>query len=343
MAVVSVVVGCNSDPGDGDALPERQLALDAVVGADGRSDVIELEIPEHTRSLTIVVQGDATALLALAELTLSDGADLVALPAGAPGDAMKQRYEQEQIGLMPGALYQSIRLGTFSHLYPHRPDQKLVHGRARLRVASDRPGPVRVIAMMPEDDAAAILPINVIVVSDVLGDPVTAEMTSELQRIYAQVGITVATQRVEQITGSTLSQISQSTEPQESPASQSARLPSLVGDRDWTGLDVFIVDSLPAGIAGLALGTPGPPLRGSYYFGIAIRGGRPALELARVIAHEAGHFLGLQHVENRGVSGMIYPDPLDDTRPGELNLMEAGTVLTPDQGFALSRSALLSR
>ncbi|MGE3456124.1 MAG: hypothetical protein AB7O24_13515 [Kofleriaceae bacterium] len=338
--MISVALGCSNG---GDEPIERLVAIDAMVGDDGRSGVIELEIPEHTRSITIVAQGDASALLALAELTLSDGSDRVALPDGPPGDAMEQRYEQEQIGLMPGALYQSIRLGTFTHVYPHRPDQTLVPGPARLRIASDRPGPVRVIATMPEDDGSATLPINVIVVSDVLEDPATTEMTGELQRIYAQVGITVAIQRVERVTGSLLSQITQSTEPQESPVSQSAMLPSLVGDRDWTGLDVFVVESLPPGIGGLALGTPGPPLRGSYYFGVAIRGGKAPTELARVIAHEAGHFLGLQHVENRGVSGMTYPDPLDDTHPGELNLMEVGTVLTADQGFVLSRSALLSR
>jgi hypothetical protein len=39
---------------------------------------------------------------------------------------------------------------------------------------------------------------------------------------------------------------------------------------------------------------------------------------------------------------MTYADPLDDTQPGQSNLMQSGTVLTPDQGFALSRSSLLT-
>jgi hypothetical protein len=60
-----------------------------------------------------------------------------------------------------------------------------------------------------------------------------------------------------------------------------------------------------------------------------------------VTAHEVAHFLALQHVQNRGISGKAYPDPLDDTTPGADNLMEDGTVLTPNQAFALSRSALL--
>jgi len=60
-----------------------------------------------------------------------------------------------------------------------------------------------------------------------------------------------------------------------------------------------------------------------------------------VFAHEVCHFLALQHVENRGLSGTVYPDPLDDTSPGEGNLMEDGAILTPDQAWSLRRSALL--
>ena len=117
---------------------------------------------------------------------------------------------------------------------------------------------------------------------------------------------------------------------------------SLVADRTTDGLDVFFVESLPTGVGGLSLGTPGPPTRGSYYFGVLIRGGFQPTELARVTAHEVAHFLALQHVENRGISGRTYPDPLDDTTPGVDNLMEDGTVLTPGQSFALTRSALLT-
>ena len=82
-------------------------------------------------------------------------------------------------------------------------------------------------------------------------------------------------------------------------------------------------------------------MRGSYYFGVIVRGGLSAVESARIVAHEGAHFLALQHVQNVGISGTIYPDPLDDTSPGQGNLMENGTTLTDDQAFALARSALL--
>lgn len=323
------------------APPARSIVIETQADGSGLSPDIAFTIPEGTRSVTVVVQGAPTALYALGAFTLADGVDRVALPAGAPGPAMQASYRDEQIGQMPGNLFQSIRLGTFTHVYPYRPDQTAVAGPAHLRVASDTPGPVRVTILMPADDGARVLPLNVFVVSDTLSMPATEQFTTELARILAQANITVVVARQERISPGALANITMSTEPQEAPDSQAAMLPGLVGDRDLGGLDIFYVESLPAGIAGLSLGTPGPPLRGSYYFGVLWTSGLGSTQAARVVAHEASHFLALQHIVNRGVSGMTYPDPLDDTEPGRNNLMENGTLLTADQAFALSRSALL--
>jgi hypothetical protein len=242
---------------------------------------------------------------------------------------------------MPGLLYQSVRLGTFTHVYPYRPDQVVIAGSGRLRVASNRPGTASVTIVMPEDDAAAVLPLNLYVVSDTLAEPTAPGFLAELDRVFAQAGITLRINATERLTGTPYERITDFNEPQETPTSQSAMVPSLVADRLSDGLDVFFVESLPSGVGGLSLGTPGPPLRGSYYFGVLVRGDFPAAELARVTAHEVAHFVALQHVQNRGISGQTYPDPLDDTIPGANNLMENGTVLTPGQAFALTRSALL--
>ena len=103
----------------------------------------------------------------------------------------------------------------------------------------------------------------------------------------------------------------------------------------------MIVDGLPAGVAGLSLGVPGPPIAESYYYGVVIGTASDAI-LGRVVAHETAHFLGLQHVVNRGVSGKVYEDPIPDTSSTQPNLMEEGTTLTPGQAFVLSRSPLLS-
>lgn len=319
----------------------RDVVLETEVGSDGLSPELAFEIPDGTRSVTVVVEGATTSLYALGAFSMGDDTDLVQLPVGSPAAVMQASYEQEQIGQMPGGLLQSIRLGTFSHVYPYRPEQALIAGGSSLRVASNQPGPVTVRILMPEEDGAKALSLNLYVVSDTLADPNVPAFSAELQRIFTQVDVGVTISGVERLTGTALEQITDFNEPQETPASQSAMLPALVADRVTGGLDVFYVESLVPGVAGLSLGTPGPPIRG-YYYGVIVRGGFPSVELARITAHEVAHFLALQHVENRGVSGARYPDPLDDTTPGIDNLMEDGTVLTSGQGFAISRSAILT-
>ena len=334
--IVIALLGCGDD-----APPARDVALDVTIGAGGLSEEVAFTIPDGTRSISVIVEGAPDALYALGAFGVGDGVDLVQLPAEAPGAAMQASYRDEQIGQMPGALFQSIRLGTFTHVYPYRPDQVVLAGTGRLRVASDRPGPATVHLVMPEDDGAATLPLRFHVVSDTLPEPTAPVFVGELDRLLAQAGLAVRVDGITRHPGTGLARITDFNEPQESPTSQSAMLPGLVADEAAAGLDVFLVDGLPSGVAGLALGTPGPPVRGGYYFGVVIRGDLPAASLARVTAHEVAHFLALQHVLNRGVSGRTYPDPLDDTTPGDDNLMEDGALLTADQAFALSRSALL--
>jgi hypothetical protein len=331
-------VGCGDSA---DTPPSREVSFDVAIDDSGLSQEVSFRIPENTRSVNVIVQGAPDALYALGVFGLGDGADLVQLPAGAPGPAMQSSYEQEQIGHMPGLLYQSVRLGTFTHVYPYRPDQVVLAGTGRLRVASNRPGTATVTIVMPEDDGALVLPLNFYVVSDTLPEPSAPLFLAEVDRIFAQAGITTRINVTERLTGTPYERITDFNEPQETPTSQSAMVPSLVADRTTDGLDVFFVEGLPSGVAGLSLGTPGPPQRGSYYFGVLVRGDFPAVELARVTAHEVAHFLALQHVQNRGISGKTYADPLDDTVPGANNLMEDGTSLTQGQAFALSRSALL--
>lgn len=331
-------LGCGDSA---DPPPSRNVTFEVTIDDSGLSQEISFGIPETSRSVSVIVQGAPDALYALGVFGLGDGADLVQLPAGSPGPAMEVSYQQEQIGHMPGLLYQSVRLGTFTHVYPYRPDQMVLAGTGRLRVASNRPGTATVTIVMPEDDAAAALPLNFYIVSDTLPEPSAPSFLGELDRIFAQAGITPRINGTERLTGTPYERITDFNEPQETPTSQSAMVPSLVADRTTDGLDVFFVEGLPSGVAGLSLGTPGPPLRGSYYYGVLVRGDLPAIELARVTAHEVAHFLALQHVQNRGISGKTYPDPLDDTTPGADNLMEDGTALTRDQTFALSRSAVL--
>lgn len=345
IACASLLLACGS--GDDDsagadaAPPAREAEFDLTVDASGLSDVASFAVPPATRSITIVVEGSADSLYALGALTAPDGTDLVALPDGPPGLAMRASYHDEQIGQMPGALYQTIRLGTFTHVYPYRPGDEATPGEWSLRVASDAEGPVHVSVLLPEDDGARVLHLNVVVVSDDIDESQPPSFATGVRGLFDQAGIEVTFDQVVTIADSALSAITDFSEPQEAPSSMAAMLPGLVeGQLDGPALDVFIVESLPGGVGGLSLGTPGPPLRGSYYYGVVILRSTDG-GTARVLVHEAAHFLALQHVENRGISGEVYPDPLDDTAPGDGNLMEDGTTITADQAFALQRSPFL--
>lgn len=336
--LLAFVIGCgDSDPGP----PPREVEAELTIDDGGFSDVMTFEVPEGTRSITIVATGAEGALYGLGSLRTADGVEHVGIDlATPPGPAMLASYYDEQVGQMPGTLYQTIRLGTFAHVYPHRPDQHMIAGETELRIASDQPGSVRVTVLMPADDGGKTLHLNLIVVSETLTVAQPPTFLDDVQALFDQVGITVVIDDVVELRGTGLSAITESTEPQEAPQSMSAQLPALATGVSPAALDVFVVDSLPSGIGGLSLGTPGPPIRG-YYYGVIVRHSTNDASLAIVIAHEVSHFLALQHVTNRGASGMIYPDPLDDTSPTQDNLMQNGTRLTADQGFALSRSALL--
>lgn len=343
---VLLVIGCGAEPaGDPDAAPRppRQLTATLTVDATGFSEELAFTIPETTRSLTVVVAGDPAALFALGSLRTPDGVERVGIDLGVPpGAAMREAYFDEQIGHMAGDLYQSIRLGTFTQVYPYAPGQPLPAGPASLRVASDAAGPVTVTVLLPEDDGAAVLHVNVFAVSDVFTFATPPSFLDEAQAIFAQAGITLVVDEVVALPGTAFERITDFNEPQEPPESQCAQLallgpPAVQSD----ALNVFVVESLPFGVGGLSLGTPGPPLPTSYYYGTLLLYVDEDAVLGRIFAHEVAHFLALQHVENRGISGAVYPDPLEDTEPNQGNLMESGTTLTPDQAYALGRSALL--
>jgi hypothetical protein len=329
----------------GDPMAGRVVQQTVTLDANGVSSPLEFVVPGATRSVTVVAVGAETALYALGAFQTADGIEHVGVSLDGPlGPSMEARYFDEQIGLMEGGLYQSIRLGTFTHVYPYAPDLALPAGSSSLRITSNAAsGDVDVTLLMPEDDGASVLHLSFLTATEGAPFAPGPSLLDPLQAIFATAGITVVVDEVLALPGTGLEDITEFTEPQETPQSQSAMLALLghAASPGSTSLKVIGVDSLPA--AGLSLGTPGPPIPSSYYFGVIIDSLSQTSGSARVVAHEVSHFLALSHVTNSGISGTTYPDPLDDTVPGDGNLMESGTVLTPDQAFALSRSALLRK
>lgn len=359
VAASLLVLGCSSSASDGSsggtppeadggtdaATAPREISTTVTFDANGISSPVSFTIPDKTRSVTIVVEGQTSRLHGLASFAISDGIDLVDIDTSSShASAMKASYFDEQVGAMPGSLDQSIRLGTFTHVYPYAPGQTIGPGSATLRVATDGvEGEATVKVLMPEDDGAKSLHLNMFRVTDSATAFDSAALLDELRPLYAQAGIDVVVDEALAVPGTAYAKLETFTEPQEGPDSDAAKLASIVATKATSSaLRVMIVDSLPAGVAGLSLGVPGPPIPSSYYYGVVVANDPDATSLARVVAHEVAHFLGLQHVTNRGVSGKVYADPLADTSPTMPNLMTKGTELTPDQIFVLTRSALLT-
>jgi hypothetical protein len=345
----ALALGCGGDErGPIDASPPARRIAVTGVGFDARgiSEPIAIEVPAGTRSLTVVARGHAEALYALAHLE-TGGVEHVELPdLPALGQVMRDQYLVEEVGAMPGALHQSIRLGLFTHVHPNRPDQALPAGEAEIRIATSDPaaGPVDVELLLPEEDGGRTLPVNVFAVSNEFRyDAGSLPFLTSLAEILGAADITVEVEMVVNLPDTGLSSMTELSEPQEPPTSMSSELARLAGAMiEGDALNVFVVDELPFGVAGWSLGTPGPPLPDTYYSAVVAANHASGDELGRVLGHEIAHYIGLSHVVNRGLSGKGYPDQLDDTEPGTGNLMEGGgTLLTADQAFVLGRYPLL--
>jgi hypothetical protein len=327
-----------------DPANSRRVVAMVPVGSNGISDAMEFVVPPKTAAVTVVVHGADERLYALASLRAPDGTEHVNIDLSRSYGADMERSYRNEVGAMVGDLYQNIRLGTFTTTYPYLNTQVLGAGKAQLRVASNRAGgEVRVTVLMPEENAQTkTLHINLIVVSDKEWSG-RANFLGPAQQILSQAAIHVVVDEIRYLRQSGFSRITEWTEPQEKPRSQLARL-ALAGRKlvSSDALSIFLVDALPGDVYGISLGTPGPPISSSYYYGVVLRQLESDDFMGRVFAHEVCHFLGLTHLVDFGASGTRHSDPFPDTEPAQGNLMESsGLMLTPTQIFALSRSPLL--
>ncbi|MBI5481655.1 MAG: hypothetical protein HY906_22555 [Deltaproteobacteria bacterium] len=166
---------------------------------------------------------------------------------------------------------------------------------------------------------------------------------STIRSVYNQAGITLGTITYQDVSGHPELSTIDTSGGDSGTSEQLDQLLRLSAGQTNPGVNVFVVASLtPDGILGIAGGIPGVHLHGTAHSGLAV--GAETLcyaqfeFLGEVVAHEAGHTLGLFH--NQEQDG--HTDPIDDTGTSDSNLMywvaNGGTTLTTGQRFVLLRS-----
>lgn len=134
---------------------------------------------------------------------------------------------------------------------------------------------------------------------------------SEVGRILGRRGVSVGGVNYRQITGADATRY-QVIDSSEGPDSELSGLFTLSESRSNSALDVFLVRSIAAGAGesggialGIAGGIPGPPgVHGTIHSGVVVSFdtsvvGTDHRNVAQIMAHEIGHYLGLFHVRER--------------------------------------------
>jgi hypothetical protein len=284
------------------------------IGPTGReASIFEFQVPPEAISFSVIADGaDPTARFALAQMIAPNGKAIYNL--NNPEDSA---FFWVPVGPPGGETV----------LFPNAPRVTLVPGKYQMSWVSDRAGSARFSVLFKRQSGvvqAGSLPLvflftpgGVLNARSASTDQAFQQALMGFQQIYAAGGITVGPVKYVDVTG---------------PNAQSYvvidsedelnQLFTLANDSPENGLHFFMVDQITFGgssggtILGSSGGIPGPPsFPGLLHGGVAVsasflrQSGGAAL-LATVIAHEAGHYLGLFHTsESRGTSH----DPLLDT------------------------------
>ncbi|MCA9537812.1 MAG: hypothetical protein KC620_02925 [Myxococcales bacterium] len=336
----------------------------------GRTDFLEVELPDDVVSLTIIAEGEPTVLFCINHLEGPDGTILVAQDP--PGVTLSP-FDQ-QISPCPGAFKSPNRSATTTTgigavLAPNNPGVAVGPGRWRYRASAIGAfGPVTTRARFKllikrADPAPTVGTLDLHLhftgargwtAANAPTDPDFQRALARMEGFYQRIGITLGEKTYDDIPAEYRAVDSGPEGPGADADNSSLHHMFQLSAYD-TGVSLFFVDRIGepmfgGAIGGIAGGTPGPSLQaGTVRSGVAV-----ATQLdpnpdsiGHIMGHETGHFLGLYHTQEF-IGGIT--DQIDDTAPGQGgsdNLMfptvtSAPARLTDGQGFVLHRSPCIT-
>jgi hypothetical protein len=366
VALALFAAACSGAP-EPAALPAevtRQIVALPAAGADGRTPLVALQVPEGTSAVTLVLRGPAGALLTLDELRAPDGT--VWVPPGWSPLAKPVRT----CGSCKNRVTTAPTEAGF--LLPVAPTLGMPAGTWRLRaLAYDRQadgggvarsGPLQLEAWLvrarpSNSQTPARLDLNVCLTG---ARGITAEIAPQHPRI--QTALTDLAQVLERA-GLALGVVRfvDVAAPQlviAHDGGADAEVSALFGAAKGLppGLNVFLVDqlylagSLPsiAPIRGLSGGIPGPVrtaqgARAGVVLSLELGPGESDL-LGVSMAHEIGHYLGLFHTSEAkpAANGAVISDPIADTPPeSPTNLMHWSAPSVDEAVLSVQQVAVL--
>lgn len=318
----------------------REISATLPVDPKGITELLELQVPAGTRSISITAIGAPSDMIALASLSLSDGHDLVGLGEADWLGELLESQRDDHLPTVPGDIYQETGRGTFTLIYPEVGEEPVPPGMATLSLASTG-DTVQVSIVMAPTDGSRMLELDLFAVNGAAASAgaVGRSVLSPVEGILTEAGIDVswATNAVLDVPSMPAPDAGRLTRP-------GGLLEVLVAAARPMGteaIDVFIVEDMPTGISGITPFIPGPPPPHPLA-GVLVHQAFIPSHTGRTIAHEVAHYLGLRHLVDTDDGGAEIYDQFTDTVPGGGNLMEGGSALTDQQRAFLRLSPLLS-